>query len=461
MPELAEVQTVSDTLKNLIQDRKIIDIDVLYPNIIVGDVEEFKKKMIGQHFRRFLRRGKYLLFEMDDLLFVSHLRMEGKYYYEDFDTKDNKHSHIIFYLDNGKKLAYNDTRKFGRMELLPKRDNYNEFKDLGPEPFSEDFNLDYCLNVLNNEKKSIKALLLDQHFVAGIGNIYADEIIFAIGIHPETAANLMDEETIEKMIVATRDILNEAIAMGGTTIRSYTSSLGVNGRFQQKLKVHQKEGECCPLCQTKILKTRVAGRGTYYCPHCQKKTLHIAVTGSIGSGKTTVMNYLKQHYNYNYFLADEEVALMYRNDEKLKTIIHKLYPAVFVNDEISHSLLAELIFNDSKAKKVIEELVFKRVLETYKKASMHADVMIAEMPLLFEAKLESYFEHILVISSSKKTAIERLKKKGLSQSDAIRRQKQQTSLKTKLDKADYHIVNNGNIEELYDKIEVWIDKYVR
>ena len=267
MPELPEVQTVLDTLALNIKDKKIVDIQILYKSIVEVNEKTFKKKLINQSFRAFKRRGKYLIFEMDDIALVSHLRMEGKYFILDDSVPISKHDHIIFTLDDGKQLRYNDVRKFGRMELMEKGD-YKDFHNLGPEPFSDDFNVEYCKQYLKNKKLPIKQVLLDQSFVAGIGNIYADEILFAIKVNPERLANKLSSEEMKALIKQTRRILNGAIKAGGTTIRSYTSSLGVTGRFQLKLKVHTKD--ICPICNGPIDKIRVGGRGTYYCKECQK-----------------------------------------------------------------------------------------------------------------------------------------------------------------------------------------------
>jgi len=268
MPELPEVQTVLDTLQTQIKGRQIIDIKILYKPIVDCCDRVFKKKLIGQHFCNFKRRGKYLLFEMDDITLVSHLRMEGKYFILDESVPLSKHDHIIFYLDNGKQLRYNDVRKFGRMELIEKSEDYRIFKNLGPEPFSNDFNLKYCRDYLVNKKLPIKQVLLEQSFVAGIGNIYADEILFAMRVNPKIEANKLTDDNINDLINETRKILKKAIKAGGTTIRSYTSSLGVTGRFQLNLNVHTMS--VCKICNSEIKKIVVGGRGTYYCPKCQK-----------------------------------------------------------------------------------------------------------------------------------------------------------------------------------------------
>lgn len=268
MPELPEVQTVLDTLELRIKNREIKDIKILYKSIISLNPNTFKKKLIGQHFRSFKRRGKYLLFEMDDITFVSHLRMEGKYFIKKHNEPIDKHTHVIFVLDNDYDLRYNDVRKFGRMELIEKNDNYDVFKDLGPEPFSKEFNFNYVKEYLKDKTKPIKEELLNQSFVAGIGNIYADEICFAAHLNPSKPCNKINDESIKLIIKSTKSILKNAIKAGGTTIRSYTSSLGVTGRFQINLKVHTLNN--CKVCNSEIKKIRIGGRGTYYCPKCQK-----------------------------------------------------------------------------------------------------------------------------------------------------------------------------------------------
>ena len=269
MPELPEVQTVADTLAHQIKDASIIDVKILYPKIIEGDPDEFRKRLIGQHFRCFRRRGKYLLFEMDDVTLVSHLRMEGKYFIFGQSDPYLKHDHVIFDLQDGRSLHYNDVRKFGRMYLTEKKRTYRRFRDLGPEPFWKSFDLSYCKAFLSKRKVPIKEVLLDQSFVAGIGNIYADEILFVSRIHPLRAADTLSDGQIRSVISNTRKILSKAIRAGGTTIRSYTSSLGVTGLFQMSLRAHDQKN--CRTCGSKIVKIRVGGRGTYYCPKCQKE----------------------------------------------------------------------------------------------------------------------------------------------------------------------------------------------
>ncbi len=271
MPELPEVETVVRTLETLIKDCEILNIQSSYQKIVAMNFDEFNQLMIHQHFRDFKRRGKYLLFEMDDHTLVSHLRMEGKFYVLNQNEPLFKHTHISFLLDNGQRLDYVDVRKFGRFEIIEKQSDYEDFKLLGPEPFSERFNETYVRNAIKGKKCCLKQMLLDQSFVAGVGNIYADEICFGLKLHPETPVQKLTKQKRIELIEVTQAVLTKAIKAGGSTIRSYTSSLGVTGLFQLQIEVYGRKKEPCHVCGTPIEKSVVAGRGTHFCPKCQKK----------------------------------------------------------------------------------------------------------------------------------------------------------------------------------------------
>ncbi|XMB85664.1 DNA-formamidopyrimidine glycosylase [Mycoplasmatota bacterium WC44] len=269
MPELPEVETVKETLKNLILDAKIESVDLIYPNIVKRpSYLEFEELIENQTITDITRRGKYLVFHLDDYYLISHLRMEGKYFLKG-NEEIEKHEHVIFNLSDGRTMRYHDVRKFGTMDLISKETSVDEYlSHIGPEPFSDEFSAEYLMNKAN--KKNVKGFLLDQGVVAGIGNIYVNEICFMVRIHPERIVNTLSFEDFDNIVKATRKVLDKAISLGGTTIRSYTSSLGVTGRFQNELLVHGKVGENCPECGEIIAKIKVNGRGTYYCDNCQK-----------------------------------------------------------------------------------------------------------------------------------------------------------------------------------------------
>lgn len=270
MPELPEVETVRRGLIKKVKGKKILSCKVLWDNIIAyPQKEEFIKSIANQTIQDIQRRGKFLMFELDDYYLISHLRMEGKYFIKTNEPL-NKHDHVIFKLDTNEELRYNDTRKFGKMYLVKKDElSITPISKLGLEPWDEGLTPKYLKSKLN-KKKAIKTLLLDQEIITGIGNIYADEILFLSKINPETKGSKLTNKNLQDIIDNTRKILSKAIELGGTTIHTYTSVDGITGRFQQELFVHGKKDIPCPNCNSKIKKITVNTRGTYYCPKCQK-----------------------------------------------------------------------------------------------------------------------------------------------------------------------------------------------
>lgn len=272
MPEIVEVRTVKDALKKRILNRKIIDIKYRYDGIIKSDKKEFKNVLIGSTFKDIRSIGKWLIFDLGEYSFLSHLRMEGKYYIKPTSEEYEKHEHIIFNLDNNYDLRYKDVRKFGVMILVKTKDIYllEEIKKLGIEPDNDSLTKEYIYDKIKKSNKPIKELLLDQTIINGLGNIYVDEVLFESKINPTRIGSSITLEECDKIRKSSFKIIKKATKEGGTTIRSYTSSLGVIGNYQNYLKVHTKENNNCPNCNTLIKKIRVGGRGTYYCPKCQK-----------------------------------------------------------------------------------------------------------------------------------------------------------------------------------------------
>ena len=273
MPELPEVETVKENLKKRLINTKIKDVKVLYNNIIAyPDTNTFEKTLKNKKVKDITRRGKFIIFDLEDYYLLSHLRMEGKYFIKNKNDQINKHEHVIFNLDNNQELRYMDTRKFGKMFLIQKEniDTIGPLKELGLEPFDKKLTPNYLKEKIKNKIIPIKTALLDQSIIAGIGNIYADEILFLAHVNPLKKSNTLKEKELNNIIKSTKEVLNKAIAKGGTTIHTYTSVDGIKGTYQDSLFVHNKEKELCKVCQTQIKKIKVGGRGTYYCPHCQK-----------------------------------------------------------------------------------------------------------------------------------------------------------------------------------------------
>ena len=273
MPELPEVETVRRSLKLKLIGKRIEGVRIYYDGVIeYPDVSSFKRKIIGEVIRDIKRYGKWLIFVLDDYYLLSHLRMEGKYFFRDKDEKVYKHEHIVFELDDGSELRYMDVRKFGKMWLIRKEDikKIGPLVSLGLEPWDDKLTVSYLKDKYKKKRLAIKSVILDQSIIVGIGNIYADEILFLSGIDPLKRACDLGDGELDNIIKYTKVVLEKAIKKGGTTIRSYTSVNGIHGLFQQELNVHCKEGEACPKCGNIIMKIKVGGRGTYYCSKCQK-----------------------------------------------------------------------------------------------------------------------------------------------------------------------------------------------
>lgn len=273
MPELPEVETVRRTLHNIVLNKTIENIDIRYSKIIKDlSPSEFSKNLIGKTIKDISRYGKYLIFIFEDIALISHLRMEGKYYFKKSTEIIDKHEHIIFNFTDKTSLRYHDVRKFGTMNLRLIKEIYttNPIKKLGLEPLNPLLDAAYLKNKLQHKRTPIKTSLLDQTIITGLGNIYVDEVLFLAKINPSLSSFLLTRKDYVNIIKNAKIVLQKAIELGGTTIRSYTSSLGVNGLFQNELNVHTKEGKPCIVCNNIIEKKRVNGRGTYFCPKCQK-----------------------------------------------------------------------------------------------------------------------------------------------------------------------------------------------
>lgn len=272
MPELPEVETVRRGLLKIAKGRKINAIDVYYGKTITNDVEQFRQALIGQTIEDVDRRGKYLLFRFsNNLTMVSHLRMEGKYFNQPIGGPIDKHTHVVFQFTDGTELCYHDTRKFGRMTLVKTGEEMTVggLKTIGPEPTAKSFKLSFFADELHRSRGKIKPFLLNQRHIAGLGNIYADEVLWMSKINPEQPANTLSAKQVKVLHDNIIKELAVATKYKGTTVHSFTNAFGDAGGFQERLNAYGHAGDKCPRCGTKLVKTKVAQRGTTFCPHCQ------------------------------------------------------------------------------------------------------------------------------------------------------------------------------------------------
>ena len=462
MPELPEVETVVRTLETKIKGRRIESVNVRWKNIVFNMLaEEFEEQLKGQTFNTFDRRGKFLIFGMDDYNLVAHLRMEGKFYVYPQSETPNKHTHVIFKLDKGE-LHYNDVRKFGRFYLYRKGEPMEAVEKLGFEPFDEKLTAEALKKYCRNVTVPVKTQLLDQNMIAGIGNIYANEICHEVRLDPFRPACFISLNKWEEIIAAARRILGAAIKQGGTTIRSYTSSLGVTGMFQINLKVHAKKGEECPDCGAIIEKTSLNGRGTYYCPHCQKaKPVLAAISGNIGSGKSAVCSLIREN-GYTVVSCDAINAELLKQDETIRALsgIISCRP-----EDCSKHLLREKLFSDPEIKKSVEEYLHTRIWEIImKEYEDHTDdkVFFVEVPLLFETDWYRRFDLNILVRSDKETIRNRLKEnRNMSDEEIDRVLDSQIDDAQKEELCDMVIQNNSSLAKLGQRVEKMLNSVVR
>lgn len=268
MPEGPEVQTVIDTLKLNILNKKIKEVNLIYPNIITFEKDKLNE-LIDQEILDIERVGKFIIFKLTKNVLISHLRMEGKYYLYHNNENVLKHEHLIFKFDNNLELRYHDTRKFGRF-YLRNYENYLNTKPLlklGRE--AKDYDLDEFYQLINSKNVLIKPFLLNQENILSLGNIYVNEVLFLSKIHPTRNTKTISKDEAKNILDNTIKVLDKAIKLGGTTIHTFSAS-GVSGLFQNELLVHLRKGEKCVICGNEITKIKVGGRGTYVCEFCQK-----------------------------------------------------------------------------------------------------------------------------------------------------------------------------------------------
>jgi formamidopyrimidine-DNA glycosylase len=269
MPELPEVETVVRYLRPHLEGRKITDFRAYWPKVTAPrQPKEFAEKISGRTIGALQRRGKYILWNLDYGHIHIHLRMTGQLsVLPRGKVGDRRHVTAEFKLSQGKRVVFRDMRKFGRIGYL---DDLKLLEaGLGPEPLSAEFSPAWLHRELTSRKRQIKPLLLDQAFIAGLGNIYVDEALFVARIHPEKRTSDISDSEARALHHAIQGILTESINQDGTTIINFGYGEGGRGRYRDMLRVFRRAGEPCPRCSTPLVKTRVAQRGTHLCPKCQ------------------------------------------------------------------------------------------------------------------------------------------------------------------------------------------------
>ncbi|MGI9083050.1 MAG: bifunctional DNA-formamidopyrimidine glycosylase/DNA-(apurinic or apyrimidinic site) lyase [Candidatus Fonsibacter lacus] len=286
MPELPEVEVTRRTLLKFIENKVIKNIKINNPNLRFKIPTNFKKNVIGQKIIKVLRRSKYILIYLkNDYVMIAHLGMSGKfliknnyskdflktsYYFNEFSLK---HNHIEFFFSNNLKVIYNDPRRFGffLLDKVSKLDLNKFLNKLGPEPLGNELKKDYLMSKTKATQRSIKTLLMDQNFISGIGNIYANEILFSAKIKPNKISSKLTLVDIERLHSSIGKVLKRALKLGGSSIKDFKSSVGLKGRFQNEFKVYDRRDLKCLRsgCSGLIARVVSQGRASFFCNECQ------------------------------------------------------------------------------------------------------------------------------------------------------------------------------------------------
>ena len=462
MPELPEVETVKRVLLPIVKDRTILSIEVLRKTIVNNQEEEFISYYQNENFLDITRIGKFLIFHLThDKVLISHLRMEGKYIELLENEENTKYARVVFHLDNNHKLCYDDSRSFGRMIMSDETTwmKEKEITKLGPEPFSVE-DVSSLLKKSSRLSLPIKTVLLSQELITGLGNIYVDEVLFASKIHPLTPAKFIKKNEWEKIIQESKRILTEAIELGGSTIKSYHPGKDIDGNFQTRLLAYGRNGQKCVVCHRNMRFIKVNGRGTTFCPGCQKKVgkpLRIAIVGKIASGKSEVLSIFRKQ-KYLALSSDVIVHELYQKEEIQALINKKL--KIKENGDFLITLREHLKVNSkdlTRLEKIVHPLVKKEIEKQFKESK--SPLLIAEVPLLFKAKMENMFDVIIAVDIDEKIQLDRLQIRDQEKSAFLKRINDDNNLLDEhQDDIDYVIKNNGDISSLEKEVVAIINK---
>lgn len=276
MPELPEVETVRRSLTPHLTGAHISSVELYLPRLVKWPQPDvFIKRLQGRQIKAVGRRGKYLRLLLDNgMELIIHLKMTGQLFYAERENVQNfPYTRAVFHLRGGAALLFGDARTLGALYAVRPNEmsHLPILEEMGPEPLSEAFTLSYFRSLLINRRGKIKSLLLNQRHIGGLGNIYADEALFAAKLHPERMASSLSAKEAKRLFDAVNDVIREGIEDGGTTVRNYRDGEGRSGSHQDKLQVYQRTGQPCRRCGGEIQRIVVGGRGSHFCPRCQKK----------------------------------------------------------------------------------------------------------------------------------------------------------------------------------------------
>ncbi len=467
MPELPEVETVVKTLRPILLGSSLVSISTDYEKLFHPSFKAFEKELKGQTFKKIDRIGKFIVFFFDrGSVVVSHLRMEGKF----IELKDklsplSRFCHVVFTLNDGRRLIYDDMRKFGTFTLTNSKDYLQlaALKYLGQEPLN-DIDPKVIYQKIHRSIRPIKSILLDQTILLGLGNIYADEVLYASRIHPLTKGRDLSLNEIQDILSHSKRILLEAIASGGSRIRSYQSGHPIDGTFTLKIKAYGKDGEACERCHHRLDKITVGGRGTHYCPRCQHHPdlpFVIGVTGTIATGKSALLNVGKT-LGFLTISADDIVGEIYKTKPAISKI-RDLFPHAIIRHQIDRTLLlGSLVTHGQNYHRLmvwlfplVKDRIFTALTRTKTK------VVLIEVPLLFQSNLDAYCDVIIGVDMNASLQKERLVKRQKNHADQLWLLNERNHYLDYVHWIDHRLSNDGTVEAWEKKSEAILKPYLK
>jgi formamidopyrimidine-DNA glycosylase len=461
MPELPEVETVAKVLRTSWPNFPIERVDIFHEKMVTPSAKDLKDSLIGCTLQSIDRIGKHLIFHFDhEQVVISHLRMEGKYFILNKGDVLSPYPRLILHFKNGQRLVYDDMRKFGTWILSTRSSyrNHPSLAKLGIEPFDV-IDTDAIHAQLKTKKRAIKTVLLDQTVLLGIGNIYADEILYASKIHPLTMANTLSKHAVKTIVDHSKTILNQAISAGGSYIRSYRAGDQIDGSFQLNIQAYDRDLLPCQRCHARMKKITVSGRGTTYCPRCQHDP-HlaplIAITGPIGSGKSYVLELLKKK-GFQTYSSDQFVKLYYQQKKVIPALTNIFSNDIYQNKIIQTRKILEACLRFPDKLKKLEALIFPyvegKIISILKQSKQPVFI---EIPLLFQANMDYLASSILFLSIPQPLQLLRVRERDGEKADALLLMNEKKFQTDYREFADTVISNDGDLKTLNRHLEAWI-----
>lgn len=429
-------------------------VDVFYAKALPVGESAFAAFLVGERVLKCDRKGKYLIFHLSHgKVLISHLRMEGKYLVGDMR---DKHDIVRFAFTDGSVLRYNDVRKFGKFEVSTESGYLADtsLAKLGPEPW--DLKPADLYSSIHRRSSTIKECLLDQKLIAGLGNIYADEVLFAARINPFRKASSISEEECSSLLFFARSILTKAIEEGGSTVRSYHPTNGVDGRMQLSLKVYSHAGEPCSQCGFPIAKRKIGGRGSCYCPLCQREDgmpIILGIIGSIASGKSTASSYLASR-GACWVEADRIVHELYEEKPVREHAAETFGNDILKNGRIDRPTMLSMIVSDPPLLEKWNAFLLPFVYEEMQKQikACKSPLLLLDVPLLLGSPFEKACDAIIGIFADEDVIMRRLEERGKKADEAYALASRLPLAKIKA-RSDFLLDGSGEVSALREQID--------